>query len=141
MLVRHNYGFDRFRRHAGHGESPLQNARREPGVDEYSRPRRLNEDGVPTAPTSEDPQLHQVLQRLLCASASCLRPLSPSSTCRRAITRSATRRNLATSYVSYGSLVPHANGGITFGGVFAPKMFAPVPMTVPVLSIVPIPVL
>ena len=86
--------------HSGHGETVLQNAGSEPGVDQYARARRLDQDGVAAAPTSQDPQIHQVLQRFLCASASCLRALSPSSTCRRAIARSATTRNLVTSYVS-----------------------------------------
>src|SRR6185312_1514959 len=55
--------------------------------------------------------------------------------------RSATSMNLDAWKVAYGSLSPHENGATNLGCVAAPKTFAPAPSTVPVVSIVPMPVL
>src|SRR5205085_8364854 len=100
MLVRYDHCFDRVGRDASHRQTLLQDARRKSGVNQDARAVCFEKYRISTAATAKDPQLHQILQRFLCASVSCWRALSPSSTCRRNITRSATAMNLVTSYVS-----------------------------------------
>src|SRR5450759_3499731 len=97
MLVGDHDRLDRFGGDPGDGEALLENPRCETGVDKNARTLCLDENCIAAAATAKNPQLHQALQRILCASASCFRAFSPSSTCRRDIARSATTRNLAMS--------------------------------------------
>ena len=79
-------------------------------------------------------------QRAACAADKQARIASLSAIPRRCIIRSATTTNLSSAKSSHREDSPHAKGATTVGGIAVPKQFAPAPITLPVLSRVPIPV-
>ena len=120
-------------------EQALERARGKARIHEHAGAARLEDERVPFAAASEDPEPHPPTLHLRSyAAVSARRCASLNVTCRRAMARDATSRKRSISYVALASSVPQENGATTLGVIPEPKTFAPAPITLPVVSRVPI---